>query len=257
MRLDLQVLAVGGKRICCGARPQAASAASEAPSTMLERKGILLSSVEWPWAPLACARAIGRRSGHGVESVQLRRDEDRASVARGEIAAVRSRSSAGRWARPDGATITTSSVSSFCKSRLRNSAPRTGMSLAPGAVEGLLGLFLDHAGDDEALPEGISTVVSVRRTFRAGMVMLLAGTSSPVSRSVPATESDRKPPVSELGDLDRQLQRDAAFGEDDRRIAEADAELLELDRDLAFVLGDRTGEFACRPGSCPARRRSR
>ncbi len=75
--------------------------------------------------------------------------------------------------------------------------------------------------------------------------MLCPVTAWPVLGSVPATERDWKPPCCrEFGDFDRELQRNTAFGQDDRRIAEAHAERLELDRDLAFVLRDRNREFA-------------
>src|SRR5690606_25239598 len=113
------------------------------------------------------------------------------------------------------------------------------------AVERLLGLFLDEAGDYEA---------AARRNFDGGF-----GAPHLQRRYGDALTGDCLPGVgirpgdgvgletallAEFGDLDGKLQRDPSFGQHDRRIAETDAEGFELDGDLAFVLRDRHGELA-------------
>ncbi len=85
-------------------------------------------------------------------------------------------------------------------------------------------------------PEGSSTVVSARRTVRPGTLRL-------VPPSVLARV--KAPRLVSSGHLGRQLQRDAAARHHHRRIAQAHAVRLELQRDPARrVLGDRDRELA-------------
>ena len=80
-------------------------------------------------------------------------------------------------------------------------------------------------------------MVSVRRTDSAGMVRPVTGGDRALQREGAG--------VGQFADFAGKLQADAARRQHHRGEAEADAELLELDRDVAVaVAADRHGEFA-------------